>query len=87
MSKRICNNNVSDFRYEHHSMPNQRKRIRKATLNTKEESKIIYNINFNDTAFIGIGAVIYNEALTSTMKVILCILFFLTGLSITQEEE
>lgn len=87
MSKRICNNNVSEYRYEHHSMPNQRKRIKKAILNTKEENKIVYNINFNGTAFMGMGAVICCEALTSTMKVLLCTLFFLTGLSITEEEK
>jgi hypothetical protein len=87
VSKRVCNNNVSEYRYEYHSMPNQRKRIRKATLNTKEESKIIYNITFNGSAFVGMGAVIYCEALSSTMKILLCALFFLAGLSITQEEE
>lgn len=86
MSKRVCNNNVSDYRYEHHSMPHQRKRIKSATLNSKEEKKIIYNVNFNGIAFMGMGAVICCEALTVYMKILLCILFFLTGLSITEEE-
>ena len=87
MSKRVCNNNISEYRYEHHSMPNQKKRIKKAVLNIEEEKTITYNINFNMIAFMGMGAVIYYEALTPTMKVLLCALFFLTGLSITQEEE
>lgn len=86
MSKRICNNNVSEYRYEHHSTPNQKKRIKNAVLKPKEEKKITYNVIFNGNAFIGIGAIVFYETLTTSMKVLLCILFLLTGLSIIEEE-
>lgn len=85
MSKRICNNNISEYRYEHYSTPNQKeKRIKKIKSQEIKNDTIVYDINFNGIGIIGIGFVLAYESLPPLIKILLSFLFICSSLSVKE---